>query len=853
MQPTKQPLMATGTARPLRFAYLVDLDDCPDALLDGVFAESYTRWGGRRTLIVPAKTNGIDPAYADWLFLYDPDVMYSFVRLDDEAVASIHERYAPAHLILHWDPGLRDAGERDFRIKSPIHALSCLSVLPAFGSRSWGFGPPRQPVVLDRYLSSPRNRFLAENFGFLSECFGSGLIGGRFPSVFSCQTLISEEMLADPRLLKDANAVHLTSEAQIFETLSSLGGPLTLAQLSEFFSPCLAGVGGLTDAGTALFVGDSASDRVSFWNIHHRFEHVGFSEITALRVSTDRIDEPEFVEHLKRIIRNRGARGSFSGGNSPVTLVSCTLPVDRLEEIAARLRGGWLSVKVTAPFSHAMSLPRSIRQQTPYYRFGRFGEEFGAVGTSEFDDDRVVLPPVTPWHMKEAMPPAELRGGNWMVDLAIDRLHGNSRFGGHYWQLPRRIRLERAFGVEWEGVRHRDQRSIRVVRNGQIAIPRQVDTGRIMLTTPSDVDALVSGICNWQEWLPFDPMRRDCPIGRERIRSARLSDKGRYLVGILHRFEGLNDAFSVLMNKFWRDVLRQMGGVTQEKEAEKRAELIRTLRKRTKRLAGELSFSTDAQIDQLAREALRAGRLLGREPRFISYSALVELWARTKDDYFEAVPDEKEAADEKLEAADELDPSIQHLCQREVLFQGREWRCTACFNRNWVGINDLSQAMTCDVCRRSRPAPVSGDWQFKAHPFLIEAYRDQGTEAVIWALFTLWQSARSSFYFAPSLELWLDGGDLPDAEVDAVAVVDGQVFIIEAKSSSSIKESELGQLALVCERIRPDVLLLACMDTTTPKLQRAVEKLGRKVPAGVAVEVSFFDPAKLDDSPYLPS
>jgi hypothetical protein len=37
----------------MRVAYLVELADSPDELLDAIFAEAYGRWGGRRTLIVP--------------------------------------------------------------------------------------------------------------------------------------------------------------------------------------------------------------------------------------------------------------------------------------------------------------------------------------------------------------------------------------------------------------------------------------------------------------------------------------------------------------------------------------------------------------------------------------------------------------------------------------------------------------------------------------------------------------------------------------------------------------------------------------------------------------------------------
>lgn len=94
-------LTVAALARPLRIAYLVDLGDCPDALLDAIFAEAYGRWGGRRTLIVPATAQGIDARYADWLGYFDADILYSFVALDDAAVARMHERYGPAHLVKH--------------------------------------------------------------------------------------------------------------------------------------------------------------------------------------------------------------------------------------------------------------------------------------------------------------------------------------------------------------------------------------------------------------------------------------------------------------------------------------------------------------------------------------------------------------------------------------------------------------------------------------------------------------------------------------------------------------------------------------------------------------------------------
>jgi hypothetical protein len=119
-------LTTAGTARPLRVAYLIDTDDCPDQLLDSIFAEAYGRWGGRRTLIIPAKQDGIDERYAEWLWYYDPDVIYSFVALTDGTVTRVHEKYGPAHLIYHKPIGRKRGEVGYFRIELPLKAVPSL-------------------------------------------------------------------------------------------------------------------------------------------------------------------------------------------------------------------------------------------------------------------------------------------------------------------------------------------------------------------------------------------------------------------------------------------------------------------------------------------------------------------------------------------------------------------------------------------------------------------------------------------------------------------------------------------------------------------------------------------------------
>jgi hypothetical protein len=202
-----------------------------------------------------------------------------------------------------------------------------------------------------------------------------------------------------------------------------------------------------------------------------------------------------------------------------------------------------------------------------------------------------------------------------------------------------------------------------------------------------------------------------------------------------------------------------------------------------------------------------------------------------------------------------LEEFVQHLCQREVLYQGREWQCQRCYNRNWVAISELKPTLVCGVCGSSEPAPVSAGWHFRGNGFVIDAYREHGVEAVIWALWRLWERARRSFYFAPSLSLWVeeypeDGQVGSDVEIDALAVVDGNLYLCEAKTSAALTAREIEQLVLAAERIRPDILLVACMEPATEGLRTSIASLQRRVDEGVKVELLDFRAEMLERAPY---
>jgi hypothetical protein len=462
-----------------------------------------------------------------------------------------------------------------------------------------------------------------------------------------------------------------------------------------------------------------------------------------------------------------------------------------------------------------------------------------------------------PWHMREALPPAVIRDGNWMVDLVIDRLNDHCRYAGqrHPWILPRRLPLHKSFRVQWadDSPQRSEERVTRVSRRGLFSLPKSRDQRFISVTVPDDIDAFRAALSRSRDWAPFDRARTDPPLGPERYDYAEPSDKGRYLLAVLDHFAGLPDAFEILMNGFWRGVLLGLGAVPVEKNPALRAELATTFRKR---FGNRISLSTDEDFDRLAREAIRYGRKAGRDARHTNYGALHAKWQALLEAEIEHESDLTESDKDQWRNVAFLDRSIQHLCRQKVLFQGREWQCRRCYNRNWVGIGSIRGLLECEVCKHQASAPVSGDWHFRANNFVLDAYREQGVEPVIWTLWRLWQMARRSFFYAPSMCLWetypetRDTG--PTVELDAIVVVDGEIYLCEAKTSPGLNPAQVEQLVSAATRIRPDVLVVSCMDPPTSALETAVSGLRNRLP-GIRVEIWQLQLDELESSSMLPS
>ncbi len=108
----------------------------------------------------------------------------------------------------------------------------------------------------------------------------------------------------------------------------------------------------------------------------------------------------------------------------------------------------------------------------------------------------------------------------------------------------------------------------------------------------------------------------------------------------------------------------------------------------------------------------------------------------------------------------------------------------------------------------------------------------------------------------PSLNLWDDYPEKPGArriEIDALAVVDATLYLCEAKNSGGLNTNDKTKLVSAVNRIRPNVLLLICMDTDSRRLAADADELRDQMPGDLTIEVIGFAPERLRRDPILPS
>ncbi|MEM5314292.1 hypothetical protein [Paraburkholderia sp. JHI869] len=681
-----------------------------------------------------------------------------------------------------------------------------------------------------------------EDDGIIKDNFGT-LYGSLDPFPMHDQIGVPALMLTPPDAppnrwhLRSVKGEEIQDAYAVIERLAGTGHIATLAQLSNLSAQRFR-----TDhawgRSFCLIIGDSFDDRVSCWNAALLFDGAQTQVLKTLRVPANAAANEVKLSKIGQYLQRKNWINQ-QGGSGRVTLRSHSLSADQLNAIAEQLRRG---AHVRTDVSPIATLDECCPEEISRVHTGaRWWPTVPTDGNeTRVVDGTTIVAASSPFQLSYARGQHPIFSqGSWYVDLSIDRLNDNGRFANvrEEWRLPLRSHLVHRFCTE---------RGARLLRNGTITLPVDINHATIEVKNPSD-DDIIRDLLTEVPRYDHDDMRH----ARQRTanyRYAAPSDKGSYLRGLLGLFGGLNNAEQTLGNHFWRTQFLRMAVPAQDQKTE----IITYVQRRMRARNGTLTINDAPGWESLAQRIIEKSARLRAPKGRTRFDKLLAAWSVELEQAIKLDHNLIPRRDEIIgEASDDLKRSLSELLDCGIFHRGHEWSCRQCSHRNWVSVDHLRNVMACEVCGRDHQLPVDVVLDLRLNEFFATCLREHDTLTVTWALSALRESSKSTFIFGPQMSLFEDypenQGGRSNRELDVICVVDNKFVIGEAKIGVDIiADSDIEDLADAATRLDVDKAILMALGGDRAIMNRKVNQLRALLPNHIEAEGIVSD---WDDDP----
>lgn len=844
--------------RPIRVAFLVEPGEHADLVLDGIFSDCYSRWGGRFSLIVPCADGRVVDDYWPWLETFDPDVVYSYANLAGHAVLEIHERLVPADYIHHRPDDNPRLDLFGFRPRYHFAALASLSTVFRLGRHSPSVNGPKVKII-DSWHTERPTRFLTDNLGTYHTSAATGVYPNDARSTAGLLTVVSEEYFQDRRygVPRDLDRVATEQLAlAAFATRQATG----ISLLSSLYAPHLEIRDHRWSTSFNLVVGESFEDRLLFWNARLLIPAWLDSDLCCFRLTLDLLRDEGLVGLIAQLLNSRNHVNGGSGGPTRLQVRSASHSAAALGEVLSVLGGAkvWsiIGPAEVVPGGHVLPSEESLRhaREQAQVMDGRLRE--AAWHGFRWKPPTAYPPAMKPEHLNDAPPSQSFTLGLWALDLSFEHERDKPRFAqNNVWMLPKRWRLAGAFGSKFvaRGFGPDLPPMCRRSRNGNLTVFAGVQRTLELVTVPDMDEAMHRALC-WDSAIwrlgPGDP-----PWPTQKTRWMRPSSERPYLVGVLGMTGGLTNARSLLLHPFLRSIFAALGGAPNLADAD----IEKTANSLAKRALRSAMFDLQSETERTALATLiaKAAQSIKAPKMHVALDALHERWKDYRESYWTQRPEEKGSGEEgtkwDMEEQQALDARLAEMRTRRMLFQGYPWTCEACRHRNWTDFQSLRASLACDICMTEADLPVGIPWYFRPNEFLIESLRSHSVLSLVWVLSALRDRAHSSFmYLGPTCLGYSQDYDNPDAEADLLAIVDGQSVLCEVKSAwRSLRIGHVKDFVHLAKRLKPDLAILAVMEEGRKLDEQLRQAEGDLKEHGIKFELLTLAAYRVQDDPFL--
>jgi hypothetical protein len=499
--------------RPRRIAFLVDLNqESLDRILDAILRFNLDSWGGRHNPILPLVNGGVSESGYRLLDAADPDVFYIYGGLEPSKLEEIHARYSPTLIAAHEIRQPIDSHSYGVRLREQATVRKYLNNLR--DKLPLHFRRP-EPCILQ--LTIPEGRSLSPfflwNFGYTDSNFfaiqNNDVLGCR-PNSTSDNDLL--ELLGKQMNL--AWPIHVCGDAPLARTAGDAW--------RRYFP---------------IFYGDSPWNRVAYWNdgLTTGTSIPAHAGINQLWLTQRLIEDEATYRQLVPLLQRRVYSGNQQKGLRMISYDTAETELERLgRKIVEDIRGTLYyegCARVDPPHTEAAE-PERVTSFIP------------PRGQIEYATGKEI-------HLALRQPSdiEENTDQCWMVDVHIDNPNQELWYGNAtpWWRLPRKSSIAGLF------TRSRPQR---IIFNNRVSFEVGARETTLDFEMPSNGKL-------FRYLLSPDIHYHLAADIRSSLRSSspyeiRLSDKGRYLSGILALSSTLRETLYLFEHPFWRSLLQKL-------------------------------------------------------------------------------------------------------------------------------------------------------------------------------------------------------------------------------------------------------------------------------------------------------
>jgi hypothetical protein len=779
--------------RPVKTAFLISSKMLNKETFSRIFDYNTSLWNGKFNPIIFTDGKTIQDTAWQFLLAYDPDEIKSFLNLSKTLLQRIYQFLSP-HRVELLDINNYIQNNNCIRIEKPT---------PELISKLSQYDPFDKSVLIlfkvSRSVHPALKYFIQFNFGIYEE--------------FKINQIIRQNL-----------------KSVVFEINDSKGFNKSLCELSDVYRENIfpiqfCGLPNELEEVTfkqdnnnfSVIVGDSPYDFANYWNRSISIPQWLRTKICHVWLPTEIANDDDIKEGLQLFFHQRNERVGNSQSYKSINFLSYSLSEIDLKAIAQKLIAKpYINKKVSSEKPN-LAFPELSQRYFPFQIKSNW-ELYQAYGTEE----NVLI--------DEPKLPEGIKRGKWMLDVYLQYKTDRDYFSNtKYWlQLPNRNQLANMLFP---------QKSARIKKDGVpsvVMVPDSlgsIEVPGLKIILPSENQIIQSLLTSHEVPRYIDDLRNNIVNSRNEYYT-NVSEKGRYLQGIIGLFEDLRSAYSSFQEQYWRKMFNILSHVKPSSDSAKKQVIINKLNKNT-------DFNNKEWLADFIIKLAKEYSKHGREVKYDTFlhEKLLEINESLRDQNKNNKKIKDGIKYEKMFLLEDL----KRFVDNGIILMGIRPHCPRCGYANWIHINEIEQENECKGCTSKFNIPPEEPWVYRLNSLIQDGINQHGLIPVLLTLGQLRQEARLSFLYSPSLDIFKaykkNGKHLGD--IDIVCIKDGKLIIGEIKQSSSLfKTKHFEQALMLSKIIRPSVFIFASLvGGIKPIIEENIKRLTDELkPMGITAQ-----------------